>query len=533
MKTAKLLLLLLVCHYAAQAQYCGASGTMYCSPDSSLAAPGISDYNNMPCIQRNVSFSGNIQLYFPSTYGALPVDSVHIDSVTNLPCGLCWSNDKTSRMYYGGERGCISISGTSQDSAGSYSLGMYGSVWAGGFVIHGASLGQFWSNYYLYVIDAGGSCTHSASAPVRTACNGTAACTTPVSVHITNALPNCRYDTVKLATDRPYASYIWQQNGDTMRTPTVSVYSGNNAVILSVIDSNHCTGYANVYFGNAGPVTLPEVCYISSDTSLEVPNMIVAFQKNNWFNNVTKYLLMGIDTTHGVSTTHPEVAIAASANGYFRDTTMAYPMYVPMMTTVCNDTQGGSLFTLGLSVLRVDTTGPAPILSWHLQYPYNYSAITVWGRAAGQQWVAKDTIYTNTVVSQLLSYTDINPASSQMEYMLSYDITGSCDPTRSNVTAFTNKAKTYTARPLSVRNAEEMDLINIYPNPATDQLHISMQNMDAHIRIYSVMGDLIYDKAVTSNTSIIDISGFAAGVYTLKAINRSGRTLSVTKFSKN
>src|ERR1700744_4647205 len=111
-----LLVLLVLAAKVSTAQYCGPTPAA-CHPDSSLTTYGMTDYHTFPCVHDSVPYAQVLQFYFPSIvqdFGqTVRVDSVSIDSIINLPCGLCWSAVDSYPTFPGGSRGCISISGTS------------------------------------------------------------------------------------------------------------------------------------------------------------------------------------------------------------------------------------------------------------------------------------------------------------------------------------------------------------------------------------------------------------------------------------
>jgi len=60
--------------------------------------------------------------------------------------------------------------------------------------------------------------------------------------------------------------------------------------------------------------------------------------------------------------------------------------------------------------------------------------------------------------------------------------------------------------------------IRIYPNPATDQIHIEypeLSTMPAALRIYNSLGTVILEKTAVKKNETIDIYGFAPGIYYL------------------
>ena len=69
--------------------------------------------------------------------------------------------------------------------------------------------------------------------------------------------------------------------------------------------------------------------------------------------------------------------------------------------------------------------------------------------------------------------------------------------------------------------------VSVYPNPATSTVTIDFQdsrikNIDAKIKIYSLLGELLYQSAISNAQSTVDLSAFAKGVYILNISNNGG-----------
>lgn len=70
---------------------------------------------------------------------------------------------------------------------------------------------------------------------------------------------------------------------------------------------------------------------------------------------------------------------------------------------------------------------------------------------------------------------------------------------------------------------DDFDVVNIYPNPATDKININSRYEITSVKLFDVAGKEIY---TAQNSNGIDISSFAAGVYFLKVL---GENFSVNK----
>jgi len=67
----------------------------------------------------------------------------------------------------------------------------------------------------------------------------------------------------------------------------------------------------------------------------------------------------------------------------------------------------------------------------------------------------------------------------------------------------------------------------LFPNPATNVVHLTCQPEVTGVAIFSITGQLIYQSTLTDAYIEIDVSAFASGVYTVQLI--SDKNVSVTK----
>lgn len=114
------------------AQYCGSSSPSECTPAGALAQPGFQHPDSLPCAVQGVSYDEAIQIkmYDLFTFGGNNnVDSIEFLKIDSLPCGLCWSTNKTTNRFKANEYGCIRIVGTTNDAAGQYKLSLNLRAW--------------------------------------------------------------------------------------------------------------------------------------------------------------------------------------------------------------------------------------------------------------------------------------------------------------------------------------------------------------------------------------------------------------------
>lgn len=73
----------------------------------------------------------------------------------------------------------------------------------------------------------------------------------------------------------------------------------------------------------------------------------------------------------------------------------------------------------------------------------------------------------------------------------------------------------------------ELNDILVYPNPASDLLHIDLgQNKDAAIYLYNSTGNCVYNTITSDNKIEISVNHFNSGVYFIEIKSVNGRTIS-------
>jgi hypothetical protein len=80
--------------------------------------------------------------------------------------------------------------------------------------------------------------------------------------------------------------------------------------------------------------------------------------------------------------------------------------------------------------------------------------------------------------------------------------------------------------PLSTKNFEGVNNVNVYPNPSNEFILISGLQKNENIKIYDVLGKVAKEKSVMPNQKI-DIQDLNNGIYFLKIENR--HTLKLVK----
>ncbi len=108
-----------------------------CTPNQNLINPGMypADSTSL-CFTQNINGNGTLvfQNFDVVVYGpyTLSIDSIRIDSITGLPCGIGWQLNKPSAIYRKLEYGCILLYGMPQDTAGIYNIDFHITSWSNG-----------------------------------------------------------------------------------------------------------------------------------------------------------------------------------------------------------------------------------------------------------------------------------------------------------------------------------------------------------------------------------------------------------------
>jgi hypothetical protein len=111
------------------AQYCGGnSGSGICTASTTLHNAGFAPAEDtLPCIVIGQPYNQVIQFHTPSTWNVPggyndPLSFLQIDTISNLPCGMCWLMGASNLQINGNATGCIRISNPTFDAPGEYQL---------------------------------------------------------------------------------------------------------------------------------------------------------------------------------------------------------------------------------------------------------------------------------------------------------------------------------------------------------------------------------------------------------------------------
>ena len=110
--------------------------------------------DSLPAAVIHTQISDTIYFTNFTSFSGFTVSSLTIDSIGNLPAGLCWVSNKANNTFAGGENGVIYVSGYNTAPAGQYKLGIYIHATAGAITLPPYTNAETISNlrYYVRVI---------------------------------------------------------------------------------------------------------------------------------------------------------------------------------------------------------------------------------------------------------------------------------------------------------------------------------------------------------------------------------------------
>jgi hypothetical protein len=82
-------------------------------------------------------------------------------------------------------------------------------------------------------------------------------------------------------------------------------------------------------------------------------------------------------------------------------------------------------------------------------------------------------------------------------------------------------------------SSEAVNSINVYPNPAVDNLHLDLDDtvFPVNCEIYNSLGQLVKTMQLSNDLTVINVKDFASGVYQIKIIDGDGNVI-VKSFEK-
>jgi hypothetical protein len=118
-----------------------------------------------------------------------------------------------------------------------------------------------------------------------------------------------------------------------------------------------------------------------------------------------------------------------------------------------------------------------------------------------------------TVASNILSYTDINPPADEWNYMIELEGV-SCNPDRALVFSRSNVLSMI---PQNIQEATETRF-QLFPNPTSSSVVLKMNksNSSEQFEVHNALGELIMRDRIVSENQVINVEQLSEGIYFLK-----------------
>ncbi len=282
----------------AQAQYCGNSGAFQCTA-SNLSVPGLSPlWDSLPPFVNGQPSSAVIQFknfnqvyYFGGTY---TVVSLKVDSIDNLPAGLCWSTNKADNTFANQENGCIRINGTPCGPTGQYKMRIIASVNIGVFTVH-VDANDAGLKYFVRLKNSGDADTPIDSLQTPTnpfIAYGGACGTPPLNAYLGINQTVCSgsvasLDPIIVGGQAPF-TYAWQATGNSLSCnncakPTATL-TQNSTYIVSVTDASNTTVTDTIQYNVTGSNNNFQITASGATSFCEGGNVVLKANNYNTFN---------------------------------------------------------------------------------------------------------------------------------------------------------------------------------------------------------------------------------------------------------
>ncbi|MCB9223901.1 MAG: T9SS type A sorting domain-containing protein, partial [Crocinitomicaceae bacterium] len=288
---------------------------------------------------------------------------------------------------------------------------------------------------------------------------------------------------------------------------------GTGYYSVVVEDVNTCKGALMVEV----PAVLPdvqEICIVSVDTTTNT-NLII--WEKPITNNIDHYRIYRessiADLFQFVDT------VSYSSLSQYNDT-IAYPAlrsWRYQITAV--DTCGvESLLSPEHKTIHVtiqDAGGGNYDIFWDKYEGFTYPDFTVYRFTTQSGWTLLSTV-SNTVTS----ISDTPPTITGLDYMIEITPPSTCTATNKAQDYNSSRSNTTTSilntDPNLITELEDLDL-QIYPNPSNGLFNLIFEEASNYtIEVYDLSGQLIFNKFVNTDYTVIDLSNLADGPYMLK-----------------
>jgi hypothetical protein len=307
----------------AHAQYCGNSGPSVCTAGNNLTQPGFSPpSDSVPCAIQGVAYSQVVQVKVPTTVmyngSSYTLNRIKIDTISNLPCGLCWATENANNTFNGGSQFCIRITGTTYDNPGQFKLHIIvDATVLGGLITQTVDAGTAGLTFYSRVQTPTGVC-----APVDTTQPGNTASPSGAApsgvVAASGPLSFCQGGSVTFTATQTGAQYQWYNAGTAIANATGRTYTTSSAGTYTVAVIANCQRVVSAIQTvtiNAPPTASvsPAGPVIICGGSSQLLTATVSGGTTQWYNGTT--ILTGSTGTTYTATASGNYYVVATQNG--------------------------------------------------------------------------------------------------------------------------------------------------------------------------------------------------------------------------
>jgi PKD repeat protein len=120
---------------------------------------------------------------------------------------------------------------------------------------------------------------------------------------------------------------------------------------------------------------------------------------------------------------------------------------------------------------------------------------------------------------------DGSPAASQVNPSHTYAASGTYNVcvTVTNACGSNTYCKSITTNEVSINKIPGFEMVNIYPNPATQSITISNIEQGVDIAVYNTTGQCVIQTLTSGNKAIIDVSKLSNGIYIIRLTGKDGK----------
>ncbi len=494
-----------------------------CIPNAPTGNAGIHPPpDSIPCIERNVPYDFTMQLENFDTVAvsgftfSFSVDSIHINDIVNLPCGINWQ--ASSLTILKGETACIRVFGTTNEEVGQYPLRVYVTIYVN---ISGnpnqvsgelsdlarqlAAVGGVSYNYKYVsrVINAGDPCPPRDTTSVRTVGNS------DVSISV-----SCAGAGIVLQATPGMASYSWS-TGDI--TSSASVTSTGNYSV-TVTDLYGCPGIASENL-NASSLSA-DICIVGIDSATG-KNIIVwekpataaidSYVIYRETNQADIYAPIGIQAFNAFSIFIDHQSVPEQISNKYK---------LGIKDTCGFNTIGTNYHkTIHLSINQ--GVGNIWNLNWNHYEGFAFSSYNIYrGISSGNLSLL------TSIASNVDSYTDVSPpAGSVVYYQIEVINPGSCNPSAKMNNYSSSRSNIVSTPFVGIDGLRGNNVLRMEPNPFMSFMTITIpESSDGpfELKIFSTAGKQLWNETgIRGNSFTLFRNSLPQGLYYVELRGKS------------